>query len=230
MTVSVVVLHYGDETVTQKCLARLFGCEVILVDNQPTRRTADTLYNLSRLTVRNRDNKGFAYGCNQGAALSTGDVIVFLNNDTEPRAGWLAPLADAATKYGVAGPKLIYPDGRIQHAGVRIFVDNGVLTAENMGRGEPDTGQYDTAQPVDAVTGACLAIDRRKFFEVGGFDTRFWNGYEDVDLCIRAGGAYYEPDSEVLHHESASGPERWSRVRENVGLLNERWLGRYVDE
>lgn len=72
-----------------------------------------------------------------------------------------------------------------------------------------------------------MAVHRNCWDQLGGFDESFWNGYEDVDLCIRAsrGGwsIRYEPDAVVTHHESASGPERWSRVRENIALLNDKW-------
>ncbi len=63
-----------------------------------------------------------------------------------------------------------------------------------------------------------------------GFDEEYWNGYEDVDLCFKLGGLgyklVYQPESIVIHHESQSGPERFSKVVHNIELLHKKWLGR----
>lgn len=223
MTVSVVIPHYGPEELLRACLAALWAytqpeMEVVVVDNG-TGHEMD-----ADVVVRNPDNAGFAAACNQGAAVAGGDHIVFLNNDTEVQPGWLEPLVtQLETGAGAVGSLLLYPDGKIQHAGVDIFRDtNGVLVAENR-RSRHPRGK------VDAVTGACLAIRRDVFFELGGFDEGYLNGYEDVSLCLslrRAGyRVVFEPASVVTHHESASGPERWVAVRRNVRRLQEQWNG-----
>jgi GT2 family glycosyltransferase len=150
-----------------------------------------------------------------------GDPIVFLNDDTEPEPGWLealcVPFADPAI--GITGARLTYPDGRIQHAGVYLDRPGGVLTAHNVLTDEP-------SREVDAVTGACMAVRRATWEQLGGFDTGFVNGYEDVDLCLRAQAAgwrvWYTADSRVVHHESQSGPARWAHVNQNVTRLQER--------
>lgn len=185
--------------------------ELILVDNGSSDQTA-----LMDVSVRNPRNRGFAVACNQGARASTGDVLVFLNNDTEVQPGWLGPLLDAMP--GVAGPKLVYPDGSIQSAGITVDF------SQPPGR-EAVNNQTDTpGGRVDAVTGACLAIDRATFMDAGGFDAGFWNGYEDVDLCLKAGGALFAPESVVIHHESQSDTrERFRAVSDNVRLLRARW-------
>ncbi|PIE63946.1 MAG: hypothetical protein CSA24_03375, partial [Deltaproteobacteria bacterium] len=68
------------------------------------------------------------------------------------------------------------------------------------------------------------------FTEVGGFDTGYWNGNEDVDLCLKAGEkgwqTVYRPESVIYHFESQSGPERWTAVQENVRRFNTIWQGR----
>lgn len=162
----------------------------------------------------------FAAHCNYGAQVG-GDPIVFLNDDTEPAAGWLealcAPFTDPTV--GIVGCRLTYPDGRIQHAGVTLDSPGGVLTAHNVHTDEP-------SREVDAVTGACMAVRRAAWDDLGGFDTGFVNGYEDVDLCLRARKrgwrVWYTADATVVHLESQSGPARWSHVRQNVERLQEK--------
>jgi len=164
-------------------------------------------------------NLGFAAGCNRGAEMATGaDVYVFLNDDTVPQPRWLDPLV-AAIDAGalIAGPHLVYPDGRTQHAGVTVAVEAGTLVARNRTVPHP-------SGPVAAVTGACLAVAGPWFRRHSGFDEGFWNGYEDVDLCLRAGDRVaYVAESMLVHHESQSGPERWAGVAENVRRLQGKW-------
>lgn len=169
------------------------------------------------------DGGTFAENCDHGASEATGDLLVFLNDDTELLSGWLEPLVEAFDdpKVGCAGVKLVYPDGRLQHAGVSFRQRDGLLEAFNITDTDPGT------RNVEAVTGACLAIRAELFRELGGFDESFRNGYEDVDLCLRVRQAgrliRYVAESVVVHLESASGPARWAHVRENIALLQERW-------
>lgn len=231
MKTSIVVPVLNRADLTAQCLDALdatvsVAVERVLVDNGSTDDTPD-LYDRFDVVVRNAENRGFGHGCNQGAGASEGDVIVFLNNDTIPHLFWLKPLVDQAA-HGIAGSKLLYEDGRIQHAGVEVdFTQPPGREAWNVGAGEQDTGQYAATQSVTAVTGACLAINRGDWNFLGGFDTGFWNGYEDVDLCLRAKNAdipvTYVGCSTVTHLESESGPERWTGVHANVARLREKW-------
>ena len=215
--VSVVVPLYNRWDLTTACIDALNRCgdpiELVLVDNGSTDDTAG-----QRVAVRNDRNRGFAVACNQGAAYASGDVLVFLNNDTEPQPGWLGPLVAGLDHATIAGARLLYPDGRVQHEGVEVdFSRPYGLEAWGVTEGNMPSRR------VPAVTGACLAIRRDDFMRLGGFDDGYWNGYEDVDLCLRAGGAWYAGESVVIHHESASGPERWRAVTENVQRLRSKW-------
>lgn len=174
------------------------------------------------ITLTVTPNLGFSRGCNIGASAATGDILVFLNNDTEVHEGWLdallRPFEDEAI--GITGARLTYPDGSLQHAGVTLDFIDGILTAHNVLTEEP-------SGLVAAVTGACLAIRAPLFRNLGGFDHGFYNGYEDVDLCLKARCAqfavYYCADSHVTHHESASGESRWYGVQSNIARLHNRW-------
>ena len=221
--VSIVVPVYGQWPYTKRCLQAIEehtpeSYEIVLVDNGSTDETAN-----HPVAVRNARNRGFAVACNQGALYAEGEILVFLNNDTEVHEGWLEPLVDqlAIEGVGAAGAKLVYPHGLIQHSGVEVdFRLPPGKEAQGLTQDLPE-------RDVDAVTGACLAIKRSLFLDLGGFDVGFWNGYEDVDLCLRVQAAGYRvrytPESVVTHHESKSGPERWTKVRENVFRLREKW-------
>lgn len=162
----------------------------------------------------------FAENCNQGAAGTDG-LVVFLNDDCELLAGWLEPIVAAFDNPHtvIAGAKLVYPDGRLQHAGVGFRDKGSLLEAYNILEDLP-------SRYVEAVTGACMAVRAGTFSELGGFDVGYRNGYEDVDLCIRADvhdeSIRYVRESVVIHHESQSGPARWAHVRENIERL-QRW-------
>ena len=216
MAVSIVIPLFNRWDLTAQCLTALNRAggtfELVLVDNGSTDETAG-----QRVQVRNDRNRGFAAACNQGAQYATGDTLVFLNNDTEPHPGWLAPLLAGLDHATVSGAHLLYGDGTTQHSGVSVdFTQPPGREAWGLTDDRPSGYR-------DAVTGACLAIRRNEFLHLGGFDVGFWNGYEDVDLCLRAGRCWYAADSHVTHHESQSGPERWSAVSENVYRLRSKW-------
>ena len=95
-------------------------------------------------------------------------------------------------------------------------------------RGE-DIPEANVPRTYQALTAACLLIRKEAFNSVQGFDESYWNGYEDVDLCFKLGRnkwrLVYQPASVVVHHESQSGPERFSKRDENLQLLQDRWHG-----
>lgn len=207
MTVAILIPHFGDPGLLLACL------ESIEKDYAST---------FCGLWDGNVENHGFAGNCNRIAAVYPEyDTFVFLNNDCVVHEGWLEPLLAALDDgHMIAGSRLLYPDGRVQHAGVTITDLAGHLVARNVTVDAP-------SRQVDAVTGASLAIRAEDFWALGGFDEGYWNGYEDVDLCLaarKAGGTiWYCADSVATHLESQSGPERWSKVRENEARLQEKW-------
>lgn len=163
----------------------------------------------------------FAQNCNKGADKATGDILIFLNDDTIPQPGWLKPLiAPIPERAGITGAQLFYPDGCIQHSGVYFDAPDNILTAHNM-TWESKSG------PRDAVTGACMAIHVGLFHALKGFDEGYVNGYEDIDLCLRAKKQgvviRYVAESRIIHLESQSGPARWTHVSHNIARLQELW-------
>ncbi len=246
--VTIVIPCWNRSEYTARCLQAIHRAtapgayEIVLVDNGSTDATAnlvDDPENPVLTVVRNDTNRGYAVACNQGARVSSRQVVVFLNNDTEVQAGWLEPLVDELERHpevGAVGARLLYPDGTVQHAGVDLVLGpDGVLDGVHrcLGAAGDDRAVLERSA-VPVVTGALLAVRRDAFWAAGGFDERYWNGNEDVDLCLSLGAAgwrvVYRPDSCAVHHESASGPERFTKVSDNRHRLHERWADRVLVE
>ena len=231
---SIVVPLYQRADLTAGCLAALDRtgtlerAEVLLVDNASTDGTPALCREWSdRVRVlRNEENRGFAIGCNQGARAATGEVVVFLNNDTEVHDGWLEPLLEAVCdpEVGVAGSRLLYPGGRVQHAGMAMMPG---CVPVHLHRYLPgDHPVVNRSRDLAIVTGACLAIRRELFLEMGAFDEGYRNGFEDTDLCLRLAArglrARYRGDSVVTHLESMS-PGRLDDDHLNGARFRRRW-------
>jgi GT2 family glycosyltransferase/glycosyltransferase involved in cell wall biosynthesis len=170
--------------------------EIVVVDNGS--EGPDTLRYL-RLAAEGgairllRDAGAFNYARlnNLGALHSAGEVLIFLNNDTliyEPR--WLQLLVGQAMQVDVAavGAKLLYPDRTVQFGGTVLGIQ-GVAGHAHVGLAEYDGGYRGVANvthEVGAITGACLAIRRKVFEEIRGFDTSLAVACNDVMLCVEA--------------------------------------------
>lgn len=154
---------------------------------------------------------------NQGMAHASGDVFVFLNNDTVPRSReWLARLADVALRpdVGAVGALLLYEDGRIQHAGMVVHGGRVEHLYREMIPGTVEQAFVSPSLPrnVVAVTGACMAVSRRAMQAVGRFDEDFAVIGNDVEWCVRAMVSgylnVYLPDVVLLHLEMQTRPRR----------------------
>jgi GT2 family glycosyltransferase len=197
---------------------------------------------LGRITdieiVAGAENRGFAANVNRGLRAAGGERdVVVLNSDVECRPGWLACLQYASRQgedIGIVGPRLLYPDGRIQFAG----------TARNLGAPEwfdhryrfkpEDWGPAGLAGPVLAVTGACMYVRRETLERVGLLDERYPMAYEDVDWCLRAWQAglrvLYFPAASLYHHESVTrGTDVGERELASQRIFWESW-GAFFDE
>ena len=159
--------------------------------------------------IRNERNLGFAGGNNVGLRAASGDLLVLLNQDTEVHDGWLAALISTFEDeaVGIAGCKLLYPDGTIQHAGAFFYGPRG--ESEHIGRLAPDDGRFDELLDIDFASGAALAISRVALGQIGLLDEGFSPAYyEDADWCYRARAAgfrvVYQPQAVVTHHESTA--------------------------
>jgi glycosyltransferase involved in cell wall biosynthesis len=174
---------------------------------------------------------------NRGAAAARGRILVFLNNDTAVRPGWLDALVaalDGEPDAGIVGARLLGADGRLQESGGILWRD---ASGWNFGRGDhPDRPEYRRRRDVDYCSGACLAIPRALFASLGGFDARYRPAYyEDADLAFRVRAAgkrvVVEPASTVVHFEGASAGTDLARGMKRHQLVNrERFAERWAAE
>ncbi|HTC26256.1 glycosyltransferase [Dyella sp.] len=215
--VSVIIPVHGKLAYTLTCLrsvakhsaATFF--EVIVVDDASPDASAAALQTIDGLRVHiNAENLGFVGSCNAGAALARGEYLLFLNNDTQVTAGWMDALVRCfrdEPDCGLAGSRLLYPDGRLQEAGGWVFSD---ASAWNVGRFDArNESPYRYRRRTDYVSGASMMIRRDRFETLGRFDQRYQPAYyEDTDLAfaVRASGlsVFYEPNSVVVHCEGIS--------------------------
>ncbi|HUG60479.1 MAG TPA: glycosyltransferase, partial [Methylomirabilota bacterium] len=210
---------------------------VYVLDDPPLQRGLDHflggLAGLLRLDVALvvlAENGGYALATNLGVGESRGRDLVLLNSDVVPDApGWLETLlaARAHRRAGVVGPKLVYPDGALQHAGMYFRPHIGG-TWQNMHYAKGFSPAYppaDVERRVPAVTGACMAMTRARFEAVGGFTTDYVIGdYEDSDLCLKlaaaGAGAWYVPSASLLHAERQSVSAHDAHTDDGVSAYN----------
>jgi GT2 family glycosyltransferase len=212
--ISVIVLNYNGKGFLDGCLSSLASqtysdFEVIVVDNGSRDGSPEYVkenYPWVRL-AKNDENLGFAGGTNVGIRAAKGEFVITLNNDSRADSRFIEelikPMADP--EVGVCAAKMLFPDGRINSAGICISRSGA---AWDRGMFEPDRGQYEF---VEEVFGACAgaALYRREMLdEIGLFDEDFFLYLEDVDLAFRARLAgwkcLYVPGARVIHHHGGT--------------------------
>ena len=216
--------------------------EVIVMDNDSD--DPETLAYMATLDpVRHRiirHSGPFNYSAinNRGVDLARGHLLCLLNNDIEMTdTHWLATLATQALRpeVGAVGARLLYPDGRIQHAGVVIGVGNAAGHAHRFLRLDEEGyfHRHSLPQFTMAVTAACLVVERDKFMAVDGLNERdFAVAFNDVDFCLRLNKrgwqSLYEPRATLIHHESVSrgldkDPVSAARFAGELAALKRLW-------
>jgi GT2 family glycosyltransferase len=236
---SIVIPVRNRAGLTRRCLDAILedppgaSIELIVVDDASEDSTPEVLasYGAALRVVSRPEAGGFAAACNGGAALALGTYLVFLNNDTIPLRGWLDALVLHAQRHPEAaavGSKLLFPNGRIQHAGVMFCQD---ANPRHLYAGFPsDHPAVNKTRPLQAVTAACMLVLREAFEQAGGFDEAFHNCFEDVDLCLRLREHGYEVhychESVLYHLESVSRGRPLKEIQRNAQLLRDRWRGR----
>lgn len=213
---SIIIVIWNGEMYLRDCLESVLSQrgpadEIIVVDNASTDGSVRLIqkgFPQVKL-IENSRNLGFAGGANVGLRASAGRFLVLLNQDVVMLPGWLDALLEIFDMpgVGIAGCKLLYPDGKIQHAGGIICWPLGL--PDHVGYGQPDDGRWDELRDVDYVTGAAWGFRREVMEQIGLLDEGFWPGYyEEVDYCFRARQAgwrvVYNPKSVGIHQEASS--------------------------
>ncbi len=198
--------------------------EIIVIDNDSD--DADTCRYLDAIEAKEAELGGrlrvlrqpgafnFSAMNNAAARAARGDYLLLLNNDTAAlHDDWLDEMMGHAIRpdVGIVGAKLLYPDGKIQHAGV-ILGMRGPAEHPFINRPPEDRGYFGRAQltqDLSAVTGACLLVRKSVYEQVGGLDeTDFKVSYNDIDLCLKVREAglriVFTPFALLLHEGSAS--------------------------
>lgn len=196
--VSVIIPTIRQFRLVEECLESLKRytnwprLQIIVVDDGSSRLIQERLKGVvsrygGKLITKSR-NTGFASTVNQGALEASGDYLVLANNDIRfSHSDWLIRMVQAAEEpgVGVVGARLLYPDGRIQHAGVQYVP--GIQNFAHIYRHRAgDLPQAAVDRDELAVTGALMLVSKEVWLQLGGMSEEFFIAMEDVDFCLRA--------------------------------------------
>lgn len=243
--VSVVILNYSKSVLSIQCALDVLSdqsvadeVEVIVVDNGSSPEEFACLASEippAVRVVRLGVNRFFGEGNNIGAEAARGRYVLFLNNDAFVTDGTIGALLSAFERRpdcGAAGPRFLYPDGRIQEAGATISPDGLVTQRGKLLENVPS--RFAKFEPVQYISAACLMLTRELFDALGGFDLTWEPAYyEDVDLCLKVAQAgkrvYYCPEATVYHIENATSTEAAFGLRLDtiVAINREKFISRW---
>jgi hypothetical protein len=235
MDLSILIVNYKNKAKTISCIesikqADLTGLtyEIIMVDNNSADGTIEEL-KLKYPEVKclaSQHNRGMGGGNNLAARGAIGEYLMILNNDTLVKTDSIKKLINyykSRQDIGLLGPKLQYPDGRLQNTCLRF---PGILTPfyrrtflgkfakRHLDRFIYADYDHQTVKEVDWVQGSAMLIKHSLFEELAGFDELFFMYFEDIDLCRRIWQSglkvIYYPESVIIHdHTRASANDRW---------------------
>ena len=225
-----MIVSYRCRDHLRHCLAALKthapdGTRIWVVDNDSRDGTVEMVRGEFPAidVVANDENVGFASATNIGIAAGSAPYVLALNPDTEVHARTLERLLgvmDAHPEIGIAGPRLLRPDGSFDHASRRSFPTllgalghfSGIGRRRECGRLAQYRAPHVARGQVDAVNGAFMLIRRTALEEVGLFDEGYWMYMEDLDLCFRFKQAgwvtWYEPTAVAMHVKGGSAGKR----------------------
>jgi len=224
-SVTIIIPTRNNAKLLKRCLASLElttyqNFSVAIIDNESDDpATLDILQGTEHrvLRVPHKKNKfNFSYLVNKGVEESSSKYVLLLNDDTEVLAPcWLSQMVGylSIDGVGVVGAKLLFPDGRIQHAGIINGIIDGLPAPAFRGCDGKDAGYLNylrVARNYKAVTAACLLTTRKLFKEIDGFDeSNLAVAYNDVDFCYRMieranKRCVYCPDAQLIHKEGSS--------------------------
>jgi|WetSurMetagenome_2_1015567.scaffolds.fasta_scaffold145192_2 O-antigen biosynthesis protein len=212
--------------------------EIIIADNASRDGTTNYLSNYACTIIVNKTNEGFAKANNKAAKIAQGDYLLFLNNDTIVLPHFMEKMLNTFSldpKTAIVGCMIIKQDtNRIQHAGVMFTQDlipyelglpvDGISLG--ISRADP---RANTVREVPSVTAACMMIRKSVFQEVGGFDERYVNGWEDTDLVLKVrekGYKVWYNGTAVIYHKHFGSVNfgRLQHENDNRRLYDSIWV------
>jgi len=247
--VSILIPNKDEPEMLKNCIESIRektaypNYEILIVENNSESREIFHYYK-ELSTEENvrlfRYRKSFNYSAinNFGAAHAKGEYIILLNNDTLViTPGWIEEMLGVCQRQevGAVGVKLLYPDGKIQHAGCvvgmggiagNMFVD---MPAERTGY----LHKASLLQDMSAVTAACMMVKTDVFRQIGGFEEKLAVAFNDVDLCLRIREAgyliVYDPYVQICHLESRTrgaedSEEKVRRFQSEIEFFRTRWI------
>lgn len=246
--VSIIIPTYDKVDLLKNCLESIrkistySNYEILIVDNNSSEKeTGDYLKQISGRDVRVLEyNHPFNFSAinNFAAGFAEGELLLFLNNDTEVISPeWLEAMVEHAMRpeVGAVGARLLYPDGSVQHAGVILGI-GGIAGHSHKHLPQDHSGYFNRAKAVQntsAVTGACMMMKAETFRDFGGFDEKnVAIAFNDIDLCLRLREKQllivYTPYAELMHYESVSrgldlSEEKSLRLKNETNYMLQKW-------
>jgi N-acetylglucosaminyl-diphospho-decaprenol L-rhamnosyltransferase len=241
---SAVIVNFNTLELMKRCVECLphsRELEILIVDNASTDGSREWLQTMAGDRIRcilSPDNLGFAGGCNLGIRQAAGNYILLLNTDAFPESGALESLVaymEQCCDVGVAGPQLLFPDGRWQRSAGRVPTPRSALIdalgISSFGHAIasllwPLTGRLWMPRNVGYVDGACMMIRRSVVEKIGGLNERLFFFVEDADYCMRARQngwrVVHFPQSRVVHLRGGSSSQKNYELSVKMRARSER--------
>lgn len=237
--VSVIIPHWNGIDILSDCLESLSrntypNLEILVVDNASTDGSSDwiSLHYPNIKLIQNNKNYGYSGGCNRGAEASSGDYLIFLNNDTVHNEDFIERLADFLNlnpQVSAVQPKILnyFDRNKFDYAGgCGGWID---ILGFPFARGrlflnlEVDKNQYEKIRPIFWASGTAMMIRKKDFELLGGFDDVFFAHQEEIDLCWKihlSGSQVWSIPSAVVFHKNAVTLPMFSRLKQYLNHRN----------
>ncbi|MCL4366985.1 glycosyltransferase family 2 protein [Patescibacteria group bacterium] len=219
--ISVIIVTFNSQVAIKKCIQTLLSfyphSPIYIIDNNSTDETVNIVKKFSQVRlIQSMENLGFSKANNLASESIQTKFVCFLNPDTvllnKQNLINLAEDLEQNEKFGLVGPKIIHPDGRIQKTVRNLPTLRNAFLEYVLNH----QGSYDFYQPkssvlviVPSITGAVMMLKTELFRKVGGFSEKFFLYYEDLDLCQKIANSNlkigYDPQVVISHIMGASG-------------------------
>lgn len=193
MNISFIIVNYQSRQFLQQCIKSIYEhapavpCEILLANND-SEPLLNFLEKPGLKILENQSNVGFGQACNLAAKESNGEILFFLNPDTELKTSNVDDLVKAFVdpNLGIVAPVLVMASGAIQPWSAGKTITPWRTLLNNLGDKQDDFFQKQIMpSEADWVSGGAFAIRKKTFLECGGFDEKFFLYFEDIDLCKR---------------------------------------------